>query len=138
MKKVLMLVCSATLLSACGGLLSSKKAPDEMAVIEGPSLSLPPKFELRPPLDSAEYRRQLEAQRAQQILTGSSEIKTPATGPDAWLVQKAGGDSRDPSIRQRLEKDFEVKVEEDKKGWFGRQKDIIFGSEEEEAATEGN
>ena len=136
MKKVLLFTLAAFTLSACGGLISAKKAPDEMAVIEGPSLSLPPNFELRPPVDAAEYQEQRKQERARQILTGSSEVKTPTTGPDAWLVKQAGGDTRDPSIRKKLEKDHTVETKEKKKGWFTRQKEVFFGGEDEEQAEE--
>lgn len=134
MKNILIFTLAAVGLSACGGFVASKKAPDEMAVIAGPSLSLPPNFELRPPTDAAEYHRQQKADRARQILTGTPhETKTPVAGPDAWLVKEAGGDTRDPSIRNKLETDHVVETEEKSKGWLTRQKEVFFGAEEDES-----
>lgn len=94
-----------TLLSGCGSLASSGQAPDELAVISGPSLTVPPNFELRPPqeaqLSQADALRNQDASKdAKKILLGAEE--SVAKSKDVWLLQKAKADKADPLIRQIL------------------------------------
>jgi hypothetical protein len=129
MKKY-MVVFSALALSACGG-ITTKTAPDELAVIEGPSLALPPSYDLRPPR-SGENRTQEERRQARDILLSSEGVKVESSSPDSWLIDAAGGQARNPNIREELERELEAKAdkkeEKKKKGWFGR---IIADDEEE-------
>lgn len=133
----LALVAVATTLVGCADtpLLSGKKAPDELSVIEGPPLYLPPSFDVRPPSElSARPHEDTNTQaKAQEIITGRPAAVTPAATGDSWLIKRAGGDARDAEIRARLEAEekakTEVKKQEESKGFFGR----IWGGDDEAA-----
>lgn len=122
------LVCAliAVGLTACGG-ISGRKAPDETQVIEGPSLAIPPDFELRPPREEGDYQAELLRQqdaKAQELITGSSGTNSVnATTDDAWLLNKFGAKSAATSnVRTQLEQDAAAEQPEKKKGiWpFGK------------------
>lgn len=116
-------------LTACGDLVGSKAMPDEMAVVEGPPLVVPPHFDLRPPEEAAAEKQKAEAdasaKQAEKILAGQSTqpaAAAPVPADDAWLVKQAGGDSADPTIRQQLQQENPTPqpAEKKKKGFFGR------------------
>ncbi|MBI1363183.1 MAG: DUF3035 domain-containing protein [Proteobacteria bacterium] len=129
MTKSALLVLAATtvLLAACGStpLLSSHTAPDEMAVVEGPSLALPPDFELRPPSGTSKTATPIKDEPidARAILNKDAQgVSATVAKPDAadsWLIKAAGGDKADPDIREKL---TEKPKEEEKKekGFFSR------------------
>ncbi|RYG59414.1 MAG: DUF3035 domain-containing protein [Alphaproteobacteria bacterium] len=139
----------AVMVSACGGngaKLFSKSLPDETQVIDGPTLALPPQFDLRPPRESQDYESVLRAQKgaeARSLITGS---EAPAAGEptaaagsvpegDAWLVNRTAAQTgvvADPGVREdlRVKAPEEVKAEEEAKAkqgllgrWFGRNND---------------
>lgn len=94
------------MLTGCGQLVSGGGMPDEMAVVSGPPLTLPPNFELRPPAEQKASKAEALRARdsgaeAQQILMGESGGKT-AKG-SSWLLEQSGADQADPNIRQDLE-----------------------------------
>lgn len=134
MRKYVWLMLAATLpfVTACGDtkLLGEKAIPDEMSVVEGPPLSLPPNFNLRPPRKGEQTRILDGGATAQQILTG-----TPAAAEDGavkepnWLLDQAGAEKADPMIRAKLEAESRV-VE--KKGFW----DKLTNGNAEEAAAE--
>lgn len=114
----------ALMTAACGEtkLLGSHTPPDETRVIDGPTLALPPDFNLRPPGEAEDYEAVLRAQKtaeAQRILTGTvvSATVLSATVPagDAWLVQQAG--PADSDIRTTLETEATATPEEEKTFW---------------------
>jgi hypothetical protein len=126
MKTPLLVVTSAALLlTACGGMKNplERTLPDETQVLAGPSLSLPPSFELRPP-------RSGDANEA--VLRAPGTAAVSGTGTESWLVNRAqaeAGTAADANIRTDLEAKAEadeVKQTEEnqKKGllqrWFGR------------------
>lgn len=147
MRKVQMaMVATALLLAACGnsaGKLMGKSLPDETQVIDGPTLALPPQYELRPPREAADYESVLRAQKtveAQALITGvSATAVTPAAGAvpsgDDWLLKQTSqqvGVVADPNVREdlRVVTPEELKAQEEakaKKGllgrWFGRTSD---------------
>jgi hypothetical protein len=133
--RTLALLAAATALVGCADtpLLSGKKAPDELSVIEGPPLFLPPSFDIRPPSElTARPHEDTNTQgKAQEIITGKPAEAAPAAASDSWLIKRAGGDTRDANIRARLEAEekarTEVKKQEENKGFFGR----IFSDEED-------
>lgn len=110
----------ALLLAACSGSgpkLMGKSLPDETQVIDGPTLALPPQFELRPPRESADYESVLRAQKGVEaqnlIVTGSSATTVGASAAvsggvpasDDWLLQKTAvqnGVATDPDVRSEL------------------------------------
>ena len=126
--RTLALVAVATALVGCADtpLLSGKKAPDELSVIEGPPLYLPPSFDVRPPSElTARPHEDTNTQgKAQEIISGKPATVAPAAANNDWLVKRAGGDARDAEIRARLEAEekakTEVKKQEENKGFFGR------------------
>lgn len=130
------LLALATTLVGCADtpLLSGKKAPDELAVIEGPPLYLPPSFDVRPPseMNPTLAKEASTEEKAQEIITGNKSTPAMTGGDDAdWLVKRAGGDSRDATIRTRLETEEkarqEVKKEKDNRGFFSR----VFGGNDD-------
>ena len=123
----------ALLLVSCGGsapLVGNKKLPDEMAVVAGPPLTLPPNFELRPPqqkrLSQAEALRAEDAStKAQTILVG--EVNTKNQGEvDPWIAEQAGTRKADPNIRQVLDAENAPPAPEKDNGFLG-----LFGGDDE-------
>jgi Protein of unknown function (DUF3035) len=147
MRKLQMaMVATALLLAACGGSagkLMGKSMPDETQVIDGPTLALPPQYELRPPREAADYETVLRAQKtveAQELITGvSGTAVAPAIGAvpagDDWLLKQTSqqvGVVADPGVREdlRVVTPEELQAREEakaKKGllgrWFGRTSD---------------
>lgn len=122
------LLASMTL-SACGGstvkdtLGLSRKAPDEYRVVARPPLTVPPQFNLRPPLrpgDPAAARNASE--EARSLVTGASAdntFKLPASEgaepvklipqgsaktstPEKSFLERAGALEADPTVREKL------------------------------------
>lgn len=142
----LALAGTALLVSGCGGAskLMGKSLPDETQVIDGPTLALPPQFDLRPPREAADYESVLRAQKGVEaqnlIVTGSSsttvttqtvttsEVSGSVPSSDAWLVTKSAAQTgvvADPNVRTQLENKYpeDLKAAEEakaKKGWLGR------------------
>lgn len=131
-----MTACVALMATACGSTkLMAKSLPDETRVIDGPTLALPPQYDLRPPREAADYEHILRAQKtveAQTLITGVSPTMAPAAGEvpqaDAWLVQQTSQQSgvvADPNVREdlRVVTPEELQAQEDaekKKGLLGR------------------
>lgn len=131
MRKIVTLALVSVAVVACGQTkLLGKSLPDETQVVDGPTLALPPSFELRPPRDAKDYEGALRVQQqadVQGMLTGVSAT-VPAAGSaaqDAWLVDKVGAGQAD--IRAQLEQDAALPKEEKKQGlfgkWFGKDND---------------
>lgn len=143
MKKLtLMAPLAALLLTACGAadaLIAKRSAPDEMAVVDGPKLSLPPNFELRPPKDKYQAQAEKRAERDERVkklLIGTKKTTSDVETTDEWLVKKAGGEKRDPNIRKKLQGDDVFELKEADKGFWGKQKDRLFGEEVEHPAVQ--
>lgn len=114
------------LLAACGGstpLVGSKSLPDEMAVVAGPPLTLPPNFDLRPPQEQQQSRAEaLRAQdssvRAKTILVG--ETSAADTGDvDPWIAEQANVKKADPNIREKLDAENAPAPEKEDDGFLG-------------------
>ncbi len=136
------LVVTALLLAACGGnagKLMGKSLPDETQVIDGPTLALPPQFDLRPPRESDDYESLLRAQKtveARGLITGVSATAPMAAGEvpqgDAWLLQQTSqqtGVVADPNVREELREVSPEELAAEEKArkeqgllgrWFGR------------------
>ena len=74
-------------------------------MVSGPSLTIPPNFELRPPSEAgaskADAIRSADtSQDAREILMGRDGGKS-AQG-SGWLLEQAGTQDADPNIRQDL------------------------------------
>jgi hypothetical protein len=115
----------ALLLAGCGDtkLLGSRRPPDETAVIDGPTLALPPDFDLHPPSKSEDYEQVLRAQKtaeAHALITGVSgtvPVSATVAGDDQWLTEQAG--VADANIRSELDADAaaEAKAEDKPSFW---------------------
>ena len=109
MKKLALLALGTITLTGC---LSAKGGPDEMAVIEGPGLALPPSFELRPPQDvvTRDIVKETTAEASQKVLFGS---KTPQASKiskkdlSSWVLSSAGADKRQENIRDVIDQETE-------------------------------
>ncbi len=137
------LLLAAWGLAACGetSVLGSRQPPDELMVVDGPPLSLPPDFTLRPPRGGSDQEKAVRSQekyekQAETLLltNGASKTEVPIMQPvapvDSWLIEKAGGEG-DPNIRKKLEKENSAIEREESKSWLTRQKEKVFGSEDE-------
>lgn len=136
--RILVLLAAAAALVGCADtpLLTGKKAPDELSVIEGPPLYLPPSFDLRPPSEVVAHTPDVNPEdKAQELITGTPAVRTvPAEANNDWLVKRAGGDTRDAAIRARLDAEEkarqEVKKEKEDQGFFSRLFDRDKGEED--------
>lgn len=132
-KNIIFPVLISSVLVGCGGgILPSKRPPDETVVIEGPSLTLPPEYQLRPPREAAAAAERERKQEGRKILFGPGAVKqeAPKAPTENWLVEQAGGEARDTEIRQTLEKEFEKEKKDSEKGWITKQKEAILGGDE--------
>lgn len=124
-KHLLTVFAAALVLTACGDtkLFTGRQAPDETKVIDGPTLALPPDFDLHPPSKTEDYEQVLRDQKtaeARALITGVSATtaSVSATGDDAWLVQQAG--RADADIRSQLDADAQSEKAEEKPGFWQR------------------
>lgn len=119
MKKTLALLLVATAVTGC---ISGKKGPDETLVLENMPLTLPPNFELRPPRQAQPVAIQQGRKEAKKLILGAETPKkadTKVETSDSWLIEKAGGDIRNQSIREIMaEEARKDPAEETEKGWF--------------------
>lgn len=116
MKKILSLVVICSALSACGTdvkktLGFEKTVPDEFAVVERAPLTVPPEFNLVPPVDGGTVTA-MPATQTKELVLGS-QVSSPSTisRSEQLLIQKAG--PVNSNIRQQLAVERDV-VEEPK------------------------
>lgn len=128
-KSFLSLVAVALLVSACVG---GRRPPDEMTVVDGPPLSLPPDFELRPPRDGEDS--QAAQRRTRDVLFEGQTTQGASSPTESWLIRKAGGENRDPNIREKLEEEAARAESEEQKSWLEKQKEALLGTKDEEPA----
>lgn len=119
--QVLAVVLVATSLTGCFG---GKRGPDEMAVLDSVPLTLPPSFELRPPREGQTAEIRAAHARAEALVLGKTATARAAAEAetvkgDGWLVNKAGGNTRNKSIREIMAE--EARNEPEQKGtWLDR------------------
>lgn len=144
-------IAGAALLAGCDahpGRMLGKNLPDETQVVDGPSLALPPSFELRPPREAQDYEAVLRQQKtleAESLITGVSGTQvttfdgsSSVPNADEWLVKQVSTQSgvvADPNVRSELEATAkadeaapkDTSEQKAKKGllkrWFGRSDD---------------
>ena len=95
----------------------NRQPPDEFRVVSRPPLTMPPDFNLRPPLDAVTDPSPQPRDDAQQLLLGSDSVLLPGsaitavapvgeyslpTDADTVFLQKAGAQTADPNIRAAL------------------------------------
>ncbi len=102
---------------------NEKNAPDEFAVYERPPLSLPPEFALRPPtpgsvqsnaINPVDQARAALLQRQARIETGTPRDPNLSDGLNA-LMQRTGANQADSSIREVVNAETTVLVQEDER-----------------------
>jgi len=133
MKKTMALLLVATALTGC---ISGKKGPDETVVLENMPLTLPPNFELRPPRKAEPVALTRGRKEAKKLILGAETETKPEAKvetSDSWLIEKAGGDTRNKSIREIMAEEADVSVEEkaQEKGFFSS----MFNEEENQDPT---
>ena len=106
-KNNLFLLPALALLCACEAgevqqtLGINKKAPDEFRVISRPPLSLPPDFNLRPPMSADEYRAtQAASKKARKAVVGESfQLDGARSAGESNFLGKIGAAQADPEIK---------------------------------------
>lgn len=104
----------------------NREAPDEFVVVSRPPLSVPPEFELRPPRPGEAPRVPTAESQARKQLLGTEKAPTElddnapesdtavapvitsdaATGATSNFLRKAGADTADGTIRDKLGQDM--------------------------------
>jgi hypothetical protein len=91
-----------------------RNPPDEFAVVDRPSLALPPDFSLKPPKPGAPRPQEINMrERATTVLFGdavlSDKTSDKSSGEKA-LLDAAGAGRAEPGIRQMVDKEASEKV----------------------------
>jgi hypothetical protein len=127
-----LLLPALLLANGCSGDVKAKlgmrrDGPDEFQVIAAPPLSVPPEFNLRPPLNAAGITRSTSAQQdAKKMLINNGAAPTPdvrasalPSSGDEKFITKAGASTTDTSIREIMSNESQpAAVQEEKKGFF--------------------
>lgn len=112
------------LLAACSGsevrdtLGINRSAPDEFKVVSRPPLSVPPDFELRPPVSGGDVvDKSATEQKAKSLILGTQQpasadaVNNTASAGESQLLNRAGAAQADPAIREQIQKDRAVDTE---------------------------
>jgi hypothetical protein len=119
----------ALMVQGCA-LVGGSVIPDETRVVDGPALSLPPDFELKPPSElSKKDNGYKAAEKARGVLLGS-QLTNVRADDESWLINKAG--QADSDIRAQLEAEEVAKEKTAKEGWLSK----MWGSTEESVPEE--
>jgi len=124
MKKICLAVLMLVMVSACGEetqkTLGLKRDPiDEFTVVRQAPLTLPPKYELRPPRPGQERPQSLDNRdKAEDALfsddTSAQEPSAGLSSGEAIFLEKSGGLDAPDDIRQQLDaRQAEKKAKED-------------------------
>lgn len=102
-------------LTACDGVRDTlgigRVAPDEFAVVDRPSLAIPPDFTLRPPQPGAPRPQEIDPnKRAEQTVFGVTSAQTEngkavPTTLEADLLKQAGADKAESNIREQIDRE---------------------------------
>jgi len=114
----LMLAGSVLLLVGCGGGAAEmmglgRHSPDEFAVVDRAPLSMPPDYNLRPPQPGAPRPQEIEMDtRANDILFEGKDVRgnSVVSSSEQGLLEKAGADKADPSIRSVIDRESRERV----------------------------
>jgi hypothetical protein len=113
MTKKLTLVAAAMAmlaLSACSDMKKDlglgRNSPDEFTVVKRAPLSLPPDYDLRPPVEGMAPPAADSSNQAKAALMGdSSQDAAPKGNAEDAFLQKAGADKANPAIRSVIGQD---------------------------------
>lgn len=127
--KLAFIAVMVVVLQGCA--LVGSSVPDETRVVDGPALSLPPDYELKPPSELAKKEHSYQAaEKAKGVLLGSKAEPQQKSEGDDWLVSQAG--KADSGIREQLEAEASAMEEAEKAGWFNK----MWGGDEAEKEVE--
>ncbi len=116
---IAIVVTLAGLLAACGGnddkpLGFDKSPPDEFRIITKPALTIPPEFNLRPPLPGTRANHTASsAEIAYFVLTGKPMQETAPSQGEQIILDKAGANARNAGIRLELDNEARNMVSKD-------------------------
>ena len=101
-------------LSACTSVKKelgiARNSPDEFTVIKRAPLTLPPEYNLKPPVDkndvaNEDVLKSKASNVAKQAIIGKSVEKQQINEADDLLLSKMGANDADPNIRAQIDKD---------------------------------
>lgn len=98
-------VPAALVLSACGGGggVFNRDAPDEFAISRAAPLVVPPDYNLTPPKPGAPRPLSADSQnQAMEALFGPGVRVPPKSPSEQQLLDKAGADKSDPTVRSTV------------------------------------
>ena len=118
MRYAFLILGTTTALASCAQVQEtfdlSKEAPDEFRVVKRAPLSLPPNYNLRPPRPGAPRPQEQEPiEEARTAVFGGETAEAAAPIPDdaaTALLQQAGGNQADPSIRDKLDSEISIQA----------------------------
>ena len=115
-----LLLLGVVLLSGCSGTKETlgleRQSPDEFAVVRRAPLSLPPEYNLRPPVPGAP-RPQEQAASAQAkaaVLGVKSATGGTVSAGESALLQRVGTGEIDPEIRAKVDAETATRVDKSK------------------------
>ncbi len=87
---------------------SGKSSPDEFAVVTKAPLVIPPDFSLRPPRPGARRPQERDAaqEAANAVFGGSGPVTAAQTDGERMLLESAGAQDADNSIRDLVDSEF--------------------------------
>lgn len=94
----------------------TRKAPDEFAVVKRAPLEIPPNYDLSPPQPGKQRPQELHSSvQAKQAIFGKTQLtKKSLSAGENDLLEKAGAQNTDPTIRQIIDKESIEYVDENK------------------------
>lgn len=103
LESLALLAVAATALTACS---TGPRTPDEFRVVRKAPLVVPPEFNLRPPSPGESRPQELSPDAQARVAVFGQDLGKDASEGEKMLVQSAGGDAVDRSVRSAI--DFET------------------------------
>jgi hypothetical protein len=109
-KLTLLAACAIILsLSACSDMKKElgvgRNSPDEFTVVKRAPLTLPPDYDLRPPVEGSAPPAEDASNQAKTVLLGQTSTDAAKGNAEEEFLKKAGSDKADPSIRTTISRD---------------------------------
>lgn len=117
---IFLLLLGVVLLSGCSGAKESlgleRQAPDEFAVVRRAPLSLPPEYNLRPPVPGAPRpQEQVASAQAKAVVLGERAVAAQSVSKaEGDLLSRVGVEGIDPSIRTKVDAETASRVDKNK------------------------